>query len=72
MTKNLDLNKMYKLLDIIGKNVDTNMSINEMTNYYNLLKDISVRTLSGNKNAINFEKLHISTYGQYIYDGRRP
>lgn len=68
MTKNLDLNKMYKLLDIIGKNVDTNMSINEMTNYYNLLKDISVRTLSGNKNAINFEKLHISTYGQYIYD----
>lgn len=67
MTKNLDLNKMYKILDIIGKNIDTNMSVDEMTNYYNLLKDISVRTLNGN-NAINFEKLHISTYGQYIYD----
>lgn len=68
LTKNLDLNTMYNLLDIIGKNIDTNMSVDEMTNYYNVLKNISVKTLGGNKNAINFEKLHLSTYGQYIYD----
>lgn len=65
IVKNVNLEKIYSLLDILGKNIDTNMKINEITSYYKLAKDIA---LNNNKNAINFDRLYISTYGKNLYD----
>lgn len=66
--KNLNLESIYSILDIIDTNVDTNMQINEITNYYSIVKEIALKTLSENKNLINFEKLQISTYSKSLYD----
>ena len=63
--KNLSLDKIYSLLKIIDTNVDTNMQINEITNYYSTAKEIA---LNSNNNAINFERLQLSTYGKSLYD----
>ena len=68
LIKNIDLDKIYSIFDIIGKNVDTNMQINEITAYYSTLKNIALKTLTTNKNIINFEKLSLQTYGKNIYD----
>ena len=65
IVKNVSLEKIYSLLDILGKNIDTNMKINEITSYYKLAKDIA---LNNNKDAINFDRLYISTYGKNLYD----
>lgn len=66
--KSLSLDKIYSLLKIIDTNVDTNMQINEITNYYSTAKEIAFKTLNNSNNIINFERLQLSTYGKYIYD----
>lgn len=66
--KSLSLENIYSIFDAIDTNVDTNMQINEITNYYNVIKEIALKTLSNNKNLINFERLQISTYGKSLYD----
>lgn len=64
----VELNKLSSIINIIGKNVDTNMQIDEITSYYTLVKKIATESLSTNNNVINFERLHISTYGKSMYD----
>lgn len=64
MVKNLSIEKSKSILNIIGKNVDTNMKINEMTSYYNVLKKVALNR----KNVLNFEKMYLSTYGKNLYD----
>ena len=64
IVKSLNIENIYSLLDIIGTNVDTNMKINEMTAYYNVLKKLG----SDENHSINFERLQISTYGKSLYD----
>lgn len=63
-----DLGKINNLISIIGKNVDTNVQINEITSYYNIIKKIAVESFSTNNNVIAFERLHLSTYGKNMYD----
>ena len=64
IVKNSSIDKISSILNIIGTNVDTNMQINEMTSYYNTIKQIAF----DNENIINFEKLQLSTYGKSLYD----
>ena len=64
LVKNLSIDKIRSILDIIGTNVDTNMHINEITSYYNTAKQLAF----DNENIINFEKLQLSTYGKSLYD----
>lgn len=66
--KSLSLDKIYSILKIIDTNVDTNMQINEITNYYSTAKEIALKTLNNNNDIINFERLQLSTYGKYLYD----
>lgn len=65
---NLDLSKVLSLMDIIGKNVDTNMETNDITSYYSTLKSIATKSMNSDNNVVNFEKLQLKTYGKYIYD----
>lgn len=64
IVKNLSIDKIRSILDIIGTNVDTNMQINEITSYYNTAKQLAF----DNENVISFEKLQLSTYGKSLYD----
>ena len=66
--KNISLDNIYSIIEAVETNVDTNMQIDQITNYYNIAKDIALKTLSKNDNLINFERLHLSTYGKYMYD----
>lgn len=66
--KNLNIENIYSIIDVIDTNVDTNMQIDKITSYYSVLKDIALKTLNTNENIINFEKLQLSTYGKYMYD----
>ena len=67
ITKNIDLNKIYKIMDVIGKNMDTNMTTNEILSYYSLAKEIALK--EGNStDVISFERLYLSTYGKSMYD----
>jgi len=59
-----DVNKLYSIIDIIGKNADTNVQINTMLSYYNVIKKLALNSDS----KISFERLYLSTYGKYIYD----
>jgi LCP family protein required for cell wall assembly len=59
-----DVNKLYSIIDIIGSNVDTNVQINTMLSYYNVIKKIALSSDS----KINFERLYLSTKEKYIYD----
>lgn len=64
IVKNLNIDKIKNVLGIIGKNVDTNMNINIMTSYYDVLKNLAL----DRDNVLNFEKLTLSTYGKSLYD----
>lgn len=65
-TSNLDT--IYSLLDVVGKNIDTNMKVEEMTSYYNVIKDIALNTINSDKDIITFERLYLQTYGKNLYD----
>ena len=64
--KNLDLNKIYSILDVVSNNIDTNVNTNDILSYYNLAKNMA---LNNNGDVITFERLYLSTYGKFIYDG---
>lgn len=68
IVKNLSLDKIYSIIDAIDKNIDTNMQIDKITSYYNVAKQLALKTLNNSDNIINFERLHLSTYGKSMYD----
>ncbi|MDD2470064.1 MAG: LCP family protein, partial [Bacilli bacterium] len=62
-----DINKLYKILDLLEKNMDTNMSTNQILSFYNIGQNI----LSHSKNQgdiLSFQRLYLKTYGAMIYD----
>lgn len=62
-----DINKLYEVLDLIEKSMDTNLSTSQILSFYDIGKKILA--LSKNQSEIlSFQKLYLSTYGEYIYD----
>lgn len=57
-----DLNTLYKILDTIGNNMDTNMTTETMLSFYNLAKEI---VLSSNST----ERSHLFTLDHLAYQG---
>jgi len=68
VVKNLSLEKIQSIIEAIDKNVDTNLQIDKITSYYNVAKKLALKTLNSSDNVINFERLHLSTYGKSMYD----
>jgi LCP family protein required for cell wall assembly len=62
-----DVNKLYEILDLIEKSMDTNLTTNQILSFYNIGKDILARSKT-NDDILNFQKLYLKTYGAYIYD----
>jgi len=64
-----DINKLYQILDLLEKNMDTNLTTNQILSFYNIGKDILAKSKTDG-DVLMFQKLQLKTYGQYIYDER--
>ena len=64
------LDTVYSLLDTISSNMDTNMSTNDILNFYNIGKDILLKSRDNTdiSSILNMQRLYISGYDSYIYD----
>lgn len=66
--KNIDsISKVQKILDIISKNLDTNMSTETILSFYDVLKDI-MKNNKENGELVSIQSLNLDGYGQMIYD----
>ena len=65
-----DIDTIYKLLDTISDNMETNMSTNEILSFYDVAKDIlekSKETTSVDE-LLGMQRLYISGFDAMIYD----
>lgn len=65
-----DLDTLYKLLEVLGNNMETNMSTNEILSLYNIVKDVVTKSSGANMDdVIGMQKLYLSGHGTMnIYD----
>ena len=59
--------EIYRILDVISKNLDTNMSNETILSFYDVGKTILTKTASSS-NLIALERLYLAGTGQMIYD----
>jgi len=59
--------EVSKILDVISKNIDTNMSTETILSFYEVGKNILLES-SGSEDLITFEQLYLAGTGQTIYD----
>lgn len=60
------VNDFYSILNAISNNIDTNMSTNEMLSFYNVAKNLLIK--SGDVN-LNITKTYLTGYDLYVYNG---
>lgn len=64
-----DLNTIYKLLDVVSNNMETNMNTNEILSLYNIGKDVVSKSSGSNlDDVIGIQKLYLSGYGTTLFD----
>lgn len=73
MNKLKDINNLdtiYKLLDTINVNMETNMTTNEILSFYDVAKDILQKSKESSsvEDILHMQKLYISGYDAMIYD----
>ena len=61
-----DISKIYDILDVVSDNVDTNMTKDTILSFYNVAKDMMLK--SNSDKVIQVQKLNITGDGQMIYD----
>lgn len=59
------VNKFYEILDVVSKNIDTNMTTDEMLSFYNVGKSL---LFSNDNNVINIQKTWLRGYSLYLYE----
>lgn len=63
------IDTIYNLLDTISNNMETNMSTSEILSFYNIGKDILLKSKDMNVDElIGMQRLYISGYDAMIYD----
>ncbi len=66
--KDIDsLNTIYKILDAISKNIDTNLTKNQILEFYNVGKDVLAKS-KASSDFVTMQQLHLDGWGQTIYD----
>jgi len=62
-----DLNTIYKLLDTIGKNITTNMDEETMLSFYNVFKNIVLKSnFKSIDDTLTIQKLSLEVYGARV------
>ena len=63
------LDTVYELLDSLAINLDTNFKTEEILSFYNIGKDLVLKSLfTDNSNILTIEKLYLSGYDQMIWE----
>ena len=62
------IDDLKKVLDVISKNLDTNMSEKTMLSFYNVAKDVLIS--SSSDQVLSIQKLYLDGTGEMIYDER--
>lgn len=62
------LDTFYELLDALSKNLETNVSTNEMLSLYNVAKDMLSKSTDNMDDLLGMQRLYLSGYDYYIYD----
>ncbi len=57
--------KVYEVLDTISKNIDTNLTTNQILSFYDVLKSL---VFSKNNNVLNIQKTFLRGYDMYVYE----
>ena len=66
-----DVTKFMDILDTISNSLDTNLTTKQMLTFYNVGKDIIMKSLSSEESdLINIQQLYLAGNGQMIYDER--
>ena len=66
-----DVTKFMDILDTISNSLDTNLTTKQMLSFYNVGKDIIMKSLSSEESdLINIQQLYLAGNGQMIYDER--
>ncbi len=58
-------NKLMEILDVVSKNIDTNLSTDQMLSFYEVIKTIIA---SGDINVVNIQKTLLTGYDMYVYE----
>lgn len=66
-----DVNKFLEILNTISNSMDTNFTTKQILSFYNVAKDIILKSLSTEEaNLVNIERLYLQGSSQMIYDER--
>ena len=67
---NIDsLEKVNNILNTVANNMDTNLSTNQILSFYNVAKDVLLKSVHTTTNdLISMEKLYLDGYTKMIYD----
>lgn len=66
-----DVNKFLEILNTISNSMDTNFTTKQILSFYNVAKDIIMKSLSTKEaNLVNIERLYLQGSSQMIYDER--
>lgn len=66
-----DVTKFMDILNTVSNSVDTNLTTKQILSFYNIGKDIVLKSLSNEKaDVVNFQTLFLDGVGQMIYDER--
>lgn len=64
-----NINTFYKVLNAVSNNMDTNMETNQMLNFYNVGKNILLKSNFGEGEFLSIQKTFLSGYDQTVYQG---
>ncbi len=56
---------VYEILDNISKNIDTNLTTDQMLSFYDVIKSL---IFSSDNNILNIQKTYLRGYGRMIYE----
>ncbi len=62
------LDKINDLLNTVSKNMDTNLTTNQILSFYNVGKNILLNSHTTTEDLISMEKLYLDGYTKMIYD----
>ena len=64
-----NIKTFYKVLNAVSNNMDTNMETNQMLNFYNVGKNILLKSNFGEGEFLSIQKTFLSGYDQTVYQG---
>lgn len=67
MTTIRDVNQLLSILDTVSKNLDTNLTTDEILSFYNIFKEILTTTNYQGGDVFFINQLRLSGYGKMIY-----